>query len=72
MFNHTGNERRIIFRPYSPLGQSANVYVCVGCGKHFVEHGDMAELTMRFAEHLCEPVFMEMEVEERLQGAWKH
>ncbi len=50
-------ERRVIFRPYSPLGERADVYVCVGCGKHFVQHGDMDELATRFAEHLCEPVF---------------
>ncbi len=50
-------ERRVIFRPYSSLGQRADVYVCVGCGKHFAQGGDMEELATRFAEHLCEPAF---------------
>ena len=59
MFNNGVSERRIAFRPYSPLGQKANLYVCVGCGKHFADAGDMTDLATRFAEHLCEPIFLE-------------
>ncbi len=70
MFTDHLVERRVIFRPYSPLGQRANIYVCVGCGKHFVDRGDMGELATRFAEHLCDPIFPDSD--ERSPGLLKH
>jgi len=51
-------ERRVIFRPYSQNGSGSNIYVCTGCGRQFLKHGDMGEMTIRFAEHLCEPIIM--------------
>lgn len=51
-------ERRMIFRPYSPNGSGSNIYVCTGCGRQFMRAGDMGEMTIRFAEHICEPIVM--------------
>ncbi len=49
-------ERRVIFRPYSLSGSDSNIFVCTGCGRQFTKHGDIGEMAMRFAEHLCEPI----------------
>ncbi len=71
MVYHGGIDRHIIFRPYSPAGQRSDVFICTGCGKYFASTGNMTEMTLRFAEHTCEPVFME-EVENQQLGALKH
>jgi hypothetical protein len=60
MSENGSHERRVIFRPYSANGPRANIYVCTGCGKQFTRHGDLSELTIRFAEHLCEPIMLEV------------
>jgi hypothetical protein len=59
MQDSRGTERRVIFRPYSLGSKLENVYICVGCGMKFSRQTDMAEMSMRFAEHLCDPVFLE-------------
>ena len=50
------HERRVIFRPYSQNGSDSDIYVCTGCGMQFTRSGDMGAMTIRFAEHLCEPI----------------
>lgn len=59
MSEHGSHERRSIFRPYSENGPRANIYFCTGCGKQFIREGELRELTIRFAEHLCEPIYLE-------------
>jgi hypothetical protein len=52
-------ERRVIFRPYPSSSSGANIFVCTGCGMQFKQQGDMGEMAMRFAEHLCDPIIVQ-------------
>jgi hypothetical protein len=52
-------ERRVIFRPYSQNSSGANIFVCTCCGMQFTQQGDMGEMAMRFAEHLCDPIIVQ-------------
>ena len=63
-------ERRVIFRPYSQNGPSSKIFVCTGCGMQFIEQGDMGEMAMKFAEHLCEPIVVSSS--ESSAGIWTH
>ena len=56
MLNRGIQDRRVIFRPYSQTGSDANIFVCTCCGMQFTKQGDMGEMAMRFAEHLCDPI----------------
>ena len=56
MYTKGIQERRVIFCPYSKNGSDSDIYVCTGCGMQFTRQGDMGAMTIRFAEHLCEPI----------------
>ena len=64
------HERRVIFRPYPQNGSSSNIFICTGCGMQFTQQGDMGEMALRFAEHLCEPIVVSSA--EGAIGIWSH